>query len=83
MVIFSTSSLSDAILILYRIICNFNLGEVLLHKYYMLGMAEDRFFILFIEIAIVVFVDILHERNTSIVNWLNKQNVIFRWGHIW
>ena len=46
----------------------------------MLGMEESRFFLLLIEIAIVIFVDILHEKGISIIAWLNKQNIVFRWG---
>lgn len=77
---FSVSSLSDALLIIHKIIYNFNLGEVILHKYYMLEMPESRFFILLIEIAVVVFIDVLHEKEISIIEWLNRQNLIFRWS---
>lgn len=77
---FSTSSLTDALSIIHKVIYNFNLGEVVLHKFYMLGMEESRFFLLLIEIAIVIFVDILHEKGISIIAWLNRQNIVFRWG---
>lgn len=77
---FSTSSVTKAISIMHQVIYNFNLGEVVLHKFYMLGMEESRFFLLLIEIAIVIFVDILHEKGISIIAWLNKQNIVFRWG---
>lgn len=80
---FSTSSLEKAFYIINQTIHNFNLAEVVYHKFYMLGMEESRFYLLLLEIAIVIFVDFLHEKKISIIEWLNKQNIVFRWGLVY
>lgn len=77
---FGANSFSQALGILKQIVLNFNLGEVLLQKGYLLGLEESRFYLLLVEIVIVLCVDIIHERGKSIGVWLNKQNVVFRWG---
>lgn len=42
-------------------------------------MEEARFFLLIFEVAILLFIDILHEKNFHIISWFNQQNLIFRW----
>ena len=33
-----------------------------------------------LEIGVIIAVDTLHEKNISISIWLEKQNLLFRWG---
>lgn len=76
---FGASGTASALRILKRIILDFQIGNTLSWKSYLLGMPEERFTILIIEIAVVLLVDILHENKNSITEWLSKQNVLFRW----
>lgn len=77
---FGAGSLSQALEFLRKICFRFNLGGTLVGRDYLLGMDEQRFFILWLEIAIVLLVDILHEKKISVTAWLNTQNKLFRWA---
>ena len=76
---FRAPSIEVGIDITKKMICNFNLGDTLLYKLYLVGFDSDRFNILLIEMVFVLIVDLLHENNISIVNLLNHQNKAFRW----
>ena len=77
---FGASSTSSALRILKKILVEFQLGNTISWKGYLLGMQEMRFIILIIGIIVVLLVDILHEKRISIIEWLNKQNLLFRWS---
>lgn len=76
---FGASGTMAALRIIKRIILEFQIGNTLSWKSYLLGMQEKRFIMLIMAIAIVVLVDWLHEKKISIIDWLNKQNLAFRW----
>lgn len=79
-IFFCANSMSSALAIISRIISNFNLGQALLCQEVFLGLDLNLFYILLFEIMILFLVDLLHEKNISVVAWLDKQNVGFRWG---
>lgn len=54
---------------------------------YHLGLDHGNWFALLLGIAILMVVDILHERNISVLSFVNKQEFWFRWilylGLVW
>ena len=56
------------------------MGGAILRKEFLAGMDEGRWFLLILEIGVIIAVDTLHEKNISISIWLEKQNLLFRWG---
>lgn len=80
-VFFSADSLSHALQLLHKIFFRFNLaGAVFVKEHLMLGLNESRWFLLVIELTAVFVIDLLHEKNISILSWLNRQNLLFRWA---
>lgn len=76
---FGADSLFQALEFIRKICFRFNLGEALAGRDYLLGMDEQRFVILWLEIVVVLLVDLLHEKKVSVTAWLNAQNKLFRW----
>lgn len=76
---FRSSSFTQSLEILKKIIMDFRLGDTILYGTYLINMEENRFFLLIIEIAIFLIIDILHEINFHIIPWFNQQNLLFRW----
>ena len=66
--------------LLNKIFLHFDFGGAILRKEFLVGMDEGRWFLLTVEIGVIIAVDILHEKNISICTWLEKQNLLFRWG---
>lgn len=79
-IFFCASSMGSALAIIFRMIGSFNLGEALLNQELFMGLDINLFYILIFEIIVLFLVDVLHEKKISIVAWLNKQNIGFRWG---
>lgn len=76
---FRATSMSQALGVIQKILFDFRLGATLSHQTYLLGMNETRFFILIIEVLILLLVDTLHEKDFHIIPWFNRQNLVFRW----
>jgi len=76
---FGVSGTLSALRILKRIVMDFQIGNTLGWRSYLFGMSEERFIILIIEIVIVLLIDVLHEKKYHIKEWLDLQNVLFRW----
>lgn len=76
---FRAPSLTDAFAILERIATELHPLSTLVNYDYYLGLKQERFTLLIIEVLIMIVIDALHEKQISIIAWLNKQNVIFRW----
>lgn len=77
---FRAASMKQALSILYKIKSDFRLGDTIYYNLYLLSMEESRFIILVIEIIILLIIDILHEKGFSIISWVNRQNLVFRWS---
>lgn len=76
---FRSEDITQAFEIIRKIIFDFRLGDTISYQAYLLDMEEARFFLLIFEVAILLFIDILHEKNFHIISWFNQQNLIFRW----
>lgn len=76
---FRAQSLRSAMEILKKIFFEFYLEETIINRLYLLGMDWTRFKIMFIELCVILIVDIIHEKKVSIREWLNKQNWLLRW----
>ena len=46
---------------------------------YKLGLARQEFFVLLASLAVLLFVDVLHEKGIRIRETVAKQNLVFRW----
>lgn len=79
-IFFCANSMGSALAIIIRMIVSFNLGKALLNQELFMGLDINLFYILIFEIIVLFLVDVLHEKKISIVAWLNKQNIGFRWG---
>ncbi len=78
-IFFRAGSVHDALSIGKKIVCYPFFWQALENNWYMMDLDEKRFFILILELLIVLAVDILHEKKISITAWLNEQNKAFRW----
>lgn len=79
-IIFSANNISHVYGLFNKIFLHFDLGGAILRKEFLAGMDEGRWFLLILEIGVIIAVDTLHEKNISISIWLEKQNLLFRWG---
>lgn len=79
-IVFGANNISHMYGLLNKIFLHFDLGGAILRKEFLVGMDEGRWFLLTVEIGVILAVDILHEKNISICTWLEKQNLLFRWG---
>lgn len=77
---FRASSFRNALFILKNIVFNFQLGDTILLKSYLVGYDPERFVLLLFEIAILFIIDFIHEKKISLLKWLDEQNKVFRWG---
>lgn len=76
---FRAPSLGDAFQIIQRIITELHPLSTLVNCNYLLGMEQNRFSLLIIEVLVMLVIDVVHVKKISIVEWLNKQNTVFRW----
>ena len=76
---FSASSTKDALVIIYRILTEFQFSKTMADKYYLLGTREESFVLLFLAVVILFIIDMIHERNISISDWIEKKHIIVRW----
>lgn len=77
---FRATSLSQALGILKKIVLDFRLGETIFYRTYLFGMEQNRAFILFVEILVVLLIDVIHEKGGNITLWFKRQNLLFRWS---
>ena len=70
---------TDKALEIFRQIVNVrNIGIFTDGSLYTLGLDQRNFWFMLISIGILLFVDILHENNIHVREWLEKQNLWFR-----
>ncbi len=79
-IFFRAPSVTVAVRVLYKIITDFELADLLTNERYMMGLGYERFSILLIEMIVWFIVDFVHERDGSVSKWLDCQNKVFRWG---
>ncbi len=78
-IFFRAGSVHDALSIGKKIICYPFFWQALENNWYLMDYDEKRFFLLILELLVVLAVDIIHEKKISITAWLNAQNKAFRW----
>lgn len=76
---FRAASVSEALAICKNILLNFQLGNTISNKLYLMGYDENRFTLLLIELFVFLTIDIFHEKKINIINLLDRQNKVFRW----
>ncbi len=76
---FRAESVGSAMAILKKIFFEFGFKQTMSDKLYLLGTDWTRFKIMFIELCVILIVDIFHEKKVSIRAWLNKRNWLLRW----
>ena len=76
---FRAGTLTDAVRMCQRIFFELNpsilLGDVLYNQ----GLSQLQIYYLFVAIAVLLFVDYLHEKGKSVRMFLQQQNLVFRW----
>lgn len=77
---FRAGSFRQALAILKNIVFNLQLGNTIVNQLYLAGYDSVRFKLLIFEILVLLCVDLIHEKKISIMEWLNVQNKLFRWG---
>ena len=77
---FRAGSLSEAFDMTLRILTDFRLYTVCGDWIYDLGLSEMQVRSLIPAIFVLFVVDMVHEKNISIIDWLKKQGVVFRFS---
>lgn len=77
---FRAGSLSEAFNMTLRILTDFRLYTVCGDWIYDLGLSEMQVRSLIPAIFVLFVVDMVHEKNISIIDWLKKQGVVFRFS---
>ncbi len=74
-----TDGLKTAVQMLYKCIVDIQFTNIF-KKIFFLGLKTEEVYIVLAAMIILIFIDILHERNIRIRKWLSNQNVVIRWG---
>ena len=72
--------MADALQIISRIFSQFNPWVLVDGTLYTLGLSQMDFWIGILSIAVLLTVDIVHERGVKIRSWVLQQNLWFRWS---
>lgn len=78
-IFFRASSLNDALTIVRKIFTEFAPGQTFGNSEFLMGYSGLRFCLLIIELIIWLVIDILHERDKSVIAYLNEKNVVLRY----
>lgn len=79
-IFFRADSMADAFQIISRIFSQFNPWVLVDGTLYTLGLSQVDFWIGILSIAVLLTVDIVHERGVKIRSWVLQQNLWFRWS---
>lgn len=79
-IFFRADSMADAFQIISRIFSQFNPWVLVDGTLYTLGLSQVDFWIGILSIAVLLTVDIVHERGIKIRSWVLQQNLWFRWS---
>lgn len=79
-IFFRADSMADALQIISRIFSQFNPWVLVDGTLYTLGLSQVDFWIGILSIAVLLTVDIVHERGIKIRSWVLQQNLWFRWS---
>lgn len=78
-IFFRAATLEDAVSFLRQMFSSFNPWVLFDGTLYTLGLSKIDFWVGVLAILAIVIVDILHERNVHIREWILEQNLVFRW----
>lgn len=76
---FRADSIKDAFLMCKKIVIQFNPTILLGDAIYLQGLNEMQMRFLYISLMILLCVDILHEKEKFIYEFMEQQNLLFRW----
>lgn len=77
---FRANSMSDAIILIKKMIFEFHPSGIVAESIWSCGLDKTQMITLVFAIVMLLIVDNIHEMRISIIDFLNKQNLIFRWG---
>lgn len=72
--------MSDAIILIKKMIFEFHPSGIVAESIWSCGLDKTQMLTLVFAIVMLLIVDSIHEMRISIIDFLNKQNLIFRWG---
>ena len=81
--IFRADSVKAALEILRRSVRLSNSGLLLNGGLYQLGLNERNMTILLIALAVLLITSVMQERGVQCLDWLSKQNAVFRYAVYW
>lgn len=82
-VFFRAESIEMACRILKRSLLLSNSGLILNHGLFQLGLDERNMVILSLSLIVILIVGIMREKGIHVLEWLSKQNMIFRYAVYW
>lgn len=77
---FRANSMGDAIIMIKKMVFDFHPSAIVAESIWNCGLDKTQMLTLVLAIVMLIIVDCIHEIGISITNFLNKQNLIFRWG---
>lgn len=77
---FRVEKLSDGFVAIRNIFINFDIGNTLYTKSFLMGYSPLRFVLLLAEVVILWIVDIIHNKNMTISGILSTKKIYVRWS---
>lgn len=78
-IFFRAATLGDAVTVFRQLFSVFNPWVLFDGTLYTLGLSMVDFWVGILAILVIAAVDLLHERNIHIREWILRQNLLFRW----
>ena len=78
-IFFRAATLEDAVTVIRQLFSSFNPWVLFDGTLYTLGLSMIDFWVGIVAIAVILAVDVLHERGVRIREWILNQNLLFRW----
>ena len=78
-IFFRAATLEDAVTVIRQLFSSFNPWVLFDGTLYTLGLSMIDFWVGIVAIAMILAVDVLHERGVRIREWILNQNLLFRW----
>lgn len=77
---FRASSVSEALMIIYKDFLDFRISDLINGGLLQQGLNMAQLITVIVAIVVLLVVDILHEKEIHISVWLQKRNIVIRWG---
>ena len=77
---FRASGLKTALRMLFKCMTDINLINLFDGTFLLMGLSGFELMVVFIAMLLLLIVDILHERQKSIMVWLDSRSRMLRWG---